>query len=190
MLEKYGEGLNLTEEVRDGIWCHTNQVAKTLEGRVVRIADRIAYINHDIEDAIRARVLDNNDIPQHITKVLGSCRSHRINTLVTAVIEDSSNANDIVITGEKADCFNELHEFMFERVYRNSVAKGQEGKAIDLVKQLYRYFVKNPDCLGDEYKNILQQEGTERAVCDYIAGMTDRYAISVYQDLFVPYAWK
>lgn len=190
VLEKDGCGLNLTKEVCDGIWNHTSGTAATLEGRVVKVSDRIAYINHDIDDAIRARVLDESDIPADIRVTLGGRRSERINTLVTSVIRDSMDAQDIVITGKVAACFDLLHEFMFERVYRNPVAKGEEGKAIELVRQLYEYFFARPELLPGEYRRILDREGPQRAVCDYIAGMTDRYAIRVYQDLFVPYSWK
>mgnify|MGYP004594719083 FL=1 len=189
-LEKNGNGLNLTYEVKDGIFNHTSGVASTLEGRVVRVSDRIAYINHDIDDAVRADVLKESDIPSDIVKNIGNRRSVRINTLVNAVIEGSMGKNDIVVHPSVNDYFDRLHEFMFERVYRNPVAKSQEGKAAFLVKTLYKYFCEHTDMLSDECKMVLEKEGTERAVCDYIAGMTDRYAIRVYEDLFIPYSWK
>lgn len=189
-LEKNGKGLNLTYEVRDGIFNHTSGVASTLEGRVVRVSDRIAYINHDIDDAVRADVLKESDIPSDIVKNIGNRRSVRINTLVNAVIEGSMGKNDIVVHHSVNDYFDRLHEFMFERVYRNPVAKSQEGKAAFLVKTLYKYFCEHTDMLSDECKMVLEKEGTERAVCDYIAGLTDRYAIRVYEDLFIPYSWK
>ena len=189
-LEKNGNGLNLTYEVKDGIFNHTSGVASTLEGRVVRVSDRIAYINHDIDDAVRADVLKESDIPSDIVKNIGNRRSVRINTLVNAVIEGSMGKNDIVVHPSVNDYFDRLHEFMFESVYRNPVAKSQEGKAAFLVKTLYEYFCEHTDMLSDECKMVLEKEGTERAVCDYIAGMTDRYAIRVYEDLFIPYSWK
>lgn len=187
-LERNGRGLNLTEEVLDGILCHTSEVAKTLEGRIVRVADRIAYINHDIDDAKRAKVLSEEDIPADIREALGGKRSARINTLVQSVVMNSSD--DIKMAADIQEYFDRLHTFMFEHVYTNPLAKGEEGKAVELVKQLYCYFCDHSDKLPDEYENILKNEGIERAVCDYIAGMTDRYAITVYNDLFVPNAWK
>ncbi len=189
-LEKNGRGLNLTFEVRDGILKHTNGVAETLEGRVVRLADRIAYINHDIDDAVRADVLKESDIPRDIISALGDRRSARINTLVGAVISGSGGTGDISVDSSVSKQFDDLHEFMFERVYRNPVAKSQEGKAAFLVKTLYNFFLDHTDMLSSECKLILEKEGVERAVCDYIAGMTDRYAIRVYEDLFIPYSWK
>ena len=189
-LEKGGKGLNLTYEVKNGILNHTSGVADTLEGRVVRVSDRIAYINHDIDDAVRADVLKESDIPEDIVKNIGDRRSVRINTLVNAVIYGSKDKDDIVVDPAVNGYFDKLHEFMFERVYRNPVAKSQEGKAAFLVKTLYGYFCDHTDMLSTECKTVLEKEGTERAVCDYIAGMTDRYAIRVYEDLFIPYSWK
>lgn len=189
-LEKNGRGLNLTFEVKDGIFNHTSGVAETLEGRVVRLADRIAYINHDIDDAVRADVLKESDIPRDIIEALGDRRSTRINTLVNAVITGSKDTDDIKVDSSVSEQFDRLHEFMFERVYRNPVAKSQEGKAAFLVKTLYNYFCNHTHELSSECKLVLEREGTERAVCDYIAGMTDRYAIRVYEDLFIPYSWK
>lgn len=189
-LEKNGRGLNLTFEVKDGILNHTSGVAETLEGRVVRLADRIAYINHDIDDAVRADVLKESDIPRDIIEALGDRRSTRINTLVNAVITGSKDTDDIKVDSSVSEHFDRLHEFMFERVYRNPVAKSQEGKAAFLVKTLYNYFCCHTHELSSECKLVLEREGAERAVCDYIAGMTDRYAIRVYEDLFIPYSWK
>ncbi len=188
VLEKNGKGLNLTAEVLDGIINHTSGVAETLEGRVVRLADRIAYINHDIDDAIRARVLAEDDIPADIRKILGTRRSERINTLVCSAVEHSKQ--DILLDPVIHQAFDQLHDFMFRMVYRNPVAKGQEGKAIKMVQQLYTYFVDHPDQLPSEYQKVLEQDGVRRAACDYIAGMTDRYAVDIYTELFVPYSWK
>ncbi len=188
VLEKNGQGLNLTREVLDGIINHTSGTAATLEGRVVRLSDRIAYINHDIDDAVRARVLSEEDIPLAIRNLLGTHRSGRINTLVHSVVANSGE--DICMASEIADAFEELHDFMFRMVYRNPVAKGQEGKAVKMVQQLYNYFVEHPDSLPREYHTVRERDGIRRAACDYIAGMTDRYAVDVYNELFVPYSWK
>ncbi len=188
VLEKDGKGLNLTHEVLDGIINHTSGVAQTWEGRIVRLADRIAYINHDIDDAIRAGVLREDDIPSSLRNLLGNRRSQRINTLVNSVVENS--VDDVMMAKNVADAFEELHTFMFSEVYRNPVAKGQEGKAITMVQQLYRYFTEHTDQLPREYQQVLERDGYRRAACDYIAGMTDRYAVDVYTELFVPYSWK
>ena len=188
VLEKNGQGLNLTKEVLDGIVNHTSGTAATLEGRVVRLSDRIAYINHDIDDAIRARVLAEDDIPAPIRNLLGNRRSERINTLVHSVVANSGG--DICLAADVNEAFEELHDFMFRMVYRNPVAKGQEGKAIKMVQQLYNYFAERPEQLPKEYQRVLEQDGVRRAACDYIAGMTDRYAVDVYNELFIPYSWK
>lgn len=188
-LEKGGKGLNLTAEVREGIMRHTcGEQSQTLEGQAVRIADKIAYINHDIDDAIRGGVMKEDDIPKDITDVLGNRRSIRINNMVTSVVNNSKE--EISMDSETYTAFDSLHNFMFERVYRNPVAKGEEGKAVELVERLYRYFVEDPKKLPEEFINMLDLHGAERVVCDYIAGMTDRYAVQVFNGLFVPYSWK
>jgi dGTPase len=155
---------------------------------VVRLSDRIAYINHDIDDAVRAGVLSEEDIPKYIRDLLGNHRSERINTLVCSVVENSDS--DIRLASDIGEAFEELHDFMFRMVYRNPIAKGQEGKAMKMVQQLYEYFTKNSDQLPFEYLQVLERDGVRRAACDYIAGMTDRYAVDVYTELFVPYSWK
>ncbi len=189
VLEKDGKGLNLTDEVRNGILCHTKgEQAYTLEGRIVRISDKIAYINHDIDDASRAGILKEEDIPADIRKVLGEGRSRRINTLVVSVLENSDD--DIRMDAKIYEYFQRLHEFMFEKVYLNPKCKGEEGKAQDLVQRLYAYFVLYPEKLPDEYKGILNKEGAERAACDYIAGMSDGYALESFQKLFIPQGWS
>lgn len=188
-IEKDGEGLNLTHEVKNGIACHTSGTeAETLEGRVVRIADKIAYINHDTDDAIRAGVLKNEDIPREITDVLGGRRSERIDTLIRNVVANSG----VTIQMDKpvGDAFWLLHEFMYENVYKNPVAKGEEGKAMDVVRRLFFYFLDHPRKLPPEYGFIMERESVERAVCDYIAGMSDGYALQVYRDAFIPRAWE
>ena len=188
ILEKNGKGLNLTYEVLDGINCHTKgEFAQTLEGKIVRFADRIAYINHDIDDAIRAGVISGDDIPRDIVKKLGNSKSQRITSLVNSIINNS--VNDIAMDSETEKYYNLLHEFLFEAVYKNPVAKAEEAKVLGIVDGLFDYYLKNPQKLNNEYKTVLENEGIERAVADYIAGMTDHYAISVYSDIFIPKAW-
>lgn len=188
VIEKEGRGLNLTLEVRDGIERHTSgKEAITLEGRIVRLADRVAYINHDIDDAVHARVLKETDIPEHIRETLGQNKSQRINKLVLSAVNNSKN--DIILGEDCADAFAELHSFMFERVYTNPVCKSEEVRAIEMIKWLYEYFLSRPDEMPAEYKVIREKEGVERAACDYIAGMTDRYAVHTFEKLFVPRSW-
>lgn len=190
LLERDGRGLNLTYEVRNGIERHTTgEQPATLEGRVVRIADRIAYINHDIDDAVRGGVLTQDDIPKDVLEVLGKTHSARINTLIIDLVENSRDGQLSMSPAVQA-AFDRLHEFMFESVYTNPVAKGEEGKAQHVVKSLYRYFCEHTDKLHDEYKRIMKLDGVEKAVCDFIAGMTDRYAVQLYTELFVPQPWK
>ncbi len=188
-LEKNGTGLNLTKEVRDGILCHTKGTeAKTLEGRIVRLADRIAYINHDIDDAIRAGVLQEKDIPSEITSALGVKRSQRIDTLVHSVVANSQNGV-ITMDEEVQKAFDQLYDYMFQYVYLNSYAKKEEKKVPILIATLYNY-LKVPENLPDDMKLIAQQDGLERAACDYIAGMTDHFAIALFQNIFVPKSWN
>ncbi len=187
-LEKNGKGLNLTYEVRDGIACHTRgKEADTLEGRIVKLADKIAYINHDIDDAVRAGVMCEEDIPLEIRKALGFKKSARINTMVLNVVENS--VDDIVFSPDVQQPFDELHAFMFDKVYTNPVCKGEETKAIEIILRLYEYFLKNPDRIPMAYHYIIDAEGVERAVCDYIAGMSDRYLLAVYKRIFIPDSW-
>ena len=189
-LENNGEGLNLTFEVRDGIVNHTGKhLASTLEGRIVKFADRIAYINHDIDDAVRAKVLSADDIPKEFSELLGNTHSERINTMVTSVIRSSEGKNDITMDDEIFRATMALRDFMSERVYYNPVAKHEEARAKDLLRRLYEYFVKNPDSMPREYL-IDESESVERRVCDYISGMTDRYAINLFENLFVPKVWN
>lgn len=188
-LEKDGQGLNLTWEVRDGIYHHTcGEQAATLEGRIVRMADRVAYINHDIDDAIRAGVLSENDVPADVRKVLGSSRSERINTLVTSIVENSKD--DIAMDPHTAFYYDKLYDFLYTAVYRNPIAKSEEVKVDGMLKSMFEYLVKNPRYLPDEFQGILTSEGVSRAVCDYIAGMTDNYALEIYEDLFIPKGWS
>lgn len=188
-LEKGGAGLNLTKEVRDGILCHTKGTeAMTLEGRVVRLADRIAYINHDIDDAERAGVLLENDIPQEVTTVLGGRRSERIDTLVHSVAENSLDGT-IRMSPTIQKAFDRLYDFMYEYVYLNPYAKAEEKKVPNLIGALYGY-LKLPENFPQEMGQIAERDGIERAACDYIAGMTDHFAIQLFQDIYVPKSWN
>ncbi len=190
-LEKFGAGLNLSREVLDGILCHTGPVeAATLEGRVVAVSDRIAYINHDIDDAVRAGVMCEEDIPASIAKLLGAGHGARINTLVGAVMEYGLARGEIGMDAGTAEKMNELREFMFDAVYRNPIAKGEEQKGVDILKSLYEYYVEDINRLTAEYRMIWESDGPETAVCDYIAGMTDRFAVAAYQDIFIPKGWN
>ena len=190
-LERDGEGLNLTYEVRRGILCHTGpDRAETLEGRLLRLADKIAYINHDIDDAIRGKIIYPMDIPLSVSQVLGFTHSERINTLTVDVIRSSGGKNEILQSPACRDAMHELREFMFEYVYRNPVAKGEEGKAQDMLRRLFEYYVREPDKLPPEFQEIRIQEGVERAVCDYISGMTDKYAVEQFGEAFIPKSWS
>lgn len=187
-IEKDGKGLNLTYEVKNGIACHTNMTAKTAEGNVVRLADKIAYINHDIEDAIRAGLLKNSDLPEKPVRILGRTKSERITTLVASIVQNG--ADEIRMTNDIKAVHDELRTFMFENVYYNPTAKTEEKKAKNLVEQLYCYYMKHPEKLPVEYRNICRRFDVDRAVCDYISGMSDGYAIDLYNELFVPNSWK
>lgn len=188
-LEKDGRGLNLTFEVRNGIERHTcGEQAATLEGRVVRLADRIAYINHDIDDATQAGIMCEKDIPLAIRNALGHKKSARINTLVLSCIENSTD--DILLDEATQQVFDELHEFMFSKVYTNPACKSEEGKAVEMIQRLYLYFSEDPERMPELFIKIAEKDGAEAAACDYIAGMTDRYAVRVFNELFVPKAWS
>ena len=191
ILEKNGEGLNLTYETRMGIVCHTgDQLPDTLEGQIIRLADRIAYINHDIDDARRARILENSDIPKDITDVLGQTHSQRINTLVMDIISHSQGLDHLERDPGVAEAMEKLRDFMFERVYRNPVAKGEESKARDIIGILYDYYMKHPGKLPTDFQPQLSFDGIERTVVDYIAGMTDKYAVYKFSEIFIPTAWQ
>ncbi len=190
-LEKEGEGLNLTWEVRRGILCHTGpEQAETLEGRIIRLADKIAYINHDIDDAIRGKIIYPMDIPLDCSQLLGFTHSERINSLTVDIIRTSQGKGVIAQSPDFAQAMHKLREFMFEFVYRNPVAKGKEGKAQDMLRRLFDYYAAIPDKLPPEYQAIRVNEGVERAVCDYIAGMTDVYAVEQFKDAFIPKSWS
>ena len=188
-LEKDGQGLNLTWEVKNGILCHTSGMeAETAEGRIVRWADKIAYINHDIDDAIRAGVLREEDIPQKITSALGDSKTKRITALIQAVVENSREGV-IAMDPETLELFDELNDFMYQAVYLNEYAKKEERKVPHIIHSLYLHF-KDPKYLPDYMQKIVREEGPEVASCDYVAGMTDHYAVACYQELFIPKAWN
>ncbi len=189
-LEKDGRGLNLTKEVRDGILRHSDNLpwAQTLEGRVVRYADKIAYINHDIEDAIRGGILTEEDLPWDIKVNLGATKSLRISRLVGSLIQNSGG-DGIGMDAETEGYYKALKTFLFDTVYTDPVAKGEEGKARDIVKKLYEYYVAHPQKLPEDYAVIREEEGVERAAVDYIAGMSDRFCVGAYEALFIPQPW-
>lgn len=189
-LERDGQGLNLTYEVRMGILGHTGpHIPETLEGQIVRISDRIAYINHDIDDAIRAGILHAEDIPKEISDVLGETHRDRVNTLVTDMITHTAETGSLGMRPEIRKSMDDLRAFLFERVYKNPVAKGEEHKARNMLQALYSYYMKHPEELPADFIPQLDFEGMPRVICDYIAGMTDKYAISKYEDIFIPSAW-
>ena len=188
-LENDGRGLNLTFEVRDGIRCHTTgQEARTMEGRIIRWADKIAYMNHDIDDAIRAGVIRESDIPRDITAVLGDTKNKRITTMVTSLIRNST-AGVVGMDADVLEAYDALHEFMYEAVYLNDYAKREEKKVPHLIESLFGYYVRHPDRLPESMREIAEADGKEQAACDYIAGMTDRFAVDLYSNLFIPKAW-
>lgn len=190
VLEGNGVGLNLTYEVRMGILGHTgDRVPETLEGQIVRRSDRIAYVNHDIDDAIRAGILQDTDIPRSITWVLGESHSQRINTLVCDMINTSREAGQILLSPAVDAALQDLRSFMFEKVYRNPAAKGEEKKAQEMLQRLYEYYYTHPEALPEDFQPQLTFGGMERTVCDYIAGMTDNYAVDKYTELFIPMGW-
>ncbi len=182
-----GTGINLTWEVRDGIANHTgSNIASTLEGQILKYADRIAYINHDIDDAIRGGVLTLADLPTSCIDVLGNEHSGRINTMILAIVSGSTDKPEIVMEPNVQSAMMELRSFMLKNVYIGSAAKGEEAKAKGIIERLYEYFVENPNGLPKDHDNL----DIHRSVCDYIAGMTDRYAIYKYSDIFVPRSWQ
>ena len=186
VLEKE-KGLNLTWEVKDGILNHTgSSVASTLEGKIIKFADRIAYINHDVDDAIRANVLSKETLPKEYISVLGETHSERINNMIVNIIENSKDINDIKMSDDVYDAMLGLRSFMFENVYLSKTVKKEEDKSKGVVKTLYEYFIDNIEKLPDEYLKMLESNEKSRVVCDYIAGMTDRYAIKLFEEIFVP----
>jgi len=192
LLEKNGKGMNLTYEVKDGILNHqTSSTPQTLEGKIVRLSDKIAYINSDIDDAIRAQILKAEDIPVQYTDVLGNTLRQRLNTLIHDIISCSEGRNDILMSKEVSEAFSGLRNFMFENVYTNPIAKAEEIKAEHVIEHLFNFFMGHIDSLPQEFKNLIEKGfSKERAVCDYIACMSDQYATNMYKDLTIPKIWN
>lgn len=193
LLEKKGEGLNLTWEVRDGIRNHrTSGTPHTLEGQIVRYCDKIAYINHDIDDAERAGILSESDIPEESHRIMGDTTRKRLNALIHDVVLHSEGKNTITMSDQVESAMKYLRAFMFQHVYNNSAAKREEVKAVRMIQDLYRFYNEHPELLPEEYQYLMNErrETKERVVCDYIAGMTDSYSIHVYKELFVPKSWQ
>ena len=191
LLEKGGQGLNLTVEVRDGILNHqTRGVPATLEGQVVRYSDKIAYIHHDMDDAIRGGILKETDVPEEIVKVIGRESAEWIDHFIHDIVSNSYDKAYVSMSEPVAGAMERLRQFMFESVYTNPKAKSEEGKAIRLVETLYGYFCKNKDRLPVEMLHLLERgEPLERVVCDHISAMTDRYAIATFGEIYVPVSW-
>lgn len=186
-------GMNLTFEVRDGIKNHTGEERPvTPEGQIVRFSDRIAYINHDIDDALRSGVIKESDLPKDCLAILGADHRARINTLVCDVVSNSSNSGQIAMSEERLFHMNKLRSFMFENVYHSKKVKKDEEleKIRAMLFSLYDYYIENPGKLPRELKDMIPESGREEAVKDHIAGMTDRYAVNLFKDLFVPTGWK
>jgi len=188
------EHLNLTTAVLDGIFCHSKSsvrgMAATLEGQIVFYADEIAYSNHDFDDALRAGVLKPDDLPEIIQKTLGKNHNTRINTLVLDIIENSREKDKIELSAAGRESMTVFAAFMTENVYRNKIAKGEEGKARDMLASLYKYLLAHKEELPPEYIEIAKEDGPERAVCDYIACMSDPFAVAAYEERFVPKNWR
>ena len=190
VLEKDGQGLNLTFEVRDGILNHKKGLKPaTLEGMCVNVADRIAYINHDLNDAVRAGILKIEDVPEDIRNTLGSTSRERINTAINSVYKNSAGKKEVELDNEVLEASDALRKFMFERVYLTRFARGEEQKAERMISALYEYFIANVDQLPPTYVGLIEKYGKEQTVCDYLSSMTDRYAVYVFNKVFVPRGW-
>lgn len=191
VLEKDGQGLNLTYEVRDGILNHqTSSMPNTLEGKIVRLSDKIAYIHHDMDDAIRGGILKDSDVPKEIGDVLGYTTRERLDSFIHDIVSYSFDKADISMSPEVAEAMKKMRNFMFERVYQSPIAKAEEHKAEALVESLFNHFVRHKDDMPREYLKMLDEgEQLDRVVCDYVGAMTDHYAISLYEDLYVPKSW-
>ena len=192
-IERQGKGLNLTWEVRDGILNHkTAGTPHTLEGQVLRLSDKIAYINHDIDDAVRGGILTEEEIPKEIRNTLGDTGKRRLDTMVHDVIVHSMDRPEILMSEEVGQAMKELRKFMFYHVYLNPKAKGEEDKAVDLIHRLYEYYLTHLELLPEQFLHAIDLPGNcrEQIVCDYIAGMTDNYAVKKYEEYFMPEAWS
>ena len=189
VLEREGRGLNLCYETRMGILHHTHGAPDDLpEAVVVRLCDRIAYINHDLDDAIRAGILTAADVPAPIRRRCGERNSARINAFICDLVENSEGG-ELRMSPEMHALFEQFHGFMYEAVYQNPIAKGEESKVDGILEALYRYYVSHPEALGADFAPVIERDGRERAACDYISGMTDGYAMESYGKLFIPFAW-
>lgn len=192
ILEKHGMGLNLTWEVRDGIRNHqTEGMPATLEGKIVRFSDKIAYIHHDMDDALRAGILTEADVPKKIGEVIGYTTGERLDHFIHDLVTNSQGKNDIRMSEPVAEAMRNLRKFMFERVYTNPEAKSEESKAEELVESLYDYYSRHLELLPREYLWLMEEKGErrERIVCDYVGAMTDRFAIAKYEEIFIPRSW-
>lgn len=192
-LENHGKGLNLSKEVRDGIRGHqTEGMPSTLEGKIVRLSDKIAYINHDIDDAIRGQIISEEDIPKEYTDILGSSLGKRLDILIHDIVSNSRDKNDIIMSPEIEAAMLQLRKYMFQSVYMNKKAKGQEEQAERLLEELFLYYKKHAQYLPEEFRMRVDQIGEppERIICDYIAGMTDRYAIAKFKQIMIPASWS
>lgn len=192
LLEKKGKGLNLTLEVRDGILNHrTMGNPHTLEGKIVRLSDKIAYIHHDMDDAVRGGILKESDVPKDIVEVIGASTGERLSSFIHDIVTASFGKNDILMSEPVAEAMQKIRAFMFERVYENPEAKGEEGKAEMLMETLYQHYMKNVDELPAEFLNFISEgHPKERVVCDYVGAMSDRFAIAKYEEIYIPKTWR
>lgn len=189
-LEKDCQGLNLCYETRMGILHHTHGADDdTMEATAVRLSDRIAYVNHDLDDAMRAGIVQPGDVPRLVRDRIGTRNSQRINSLLTDLIQNSGSGV-MGFSPEMQEAFDQFHDFMYEAVYLNPKAKGEESKVEGIIGGIWDYYIKHPDKLPEDYRAICEEEGLPRAVCDYISGMTDGYAMEVYGKIFIPAAWS
>ena len=192
VLEKDGRGLNLSYEVRDGIRNHqTAGMPSTLEGKIVRFSDKIAYIYHDTDDAIRGGIIQESDVPVEIRQVLGETSKERLNRMIHDVVANSAGRPDVVMSETTWESMMALRKFLFEEVYDNHIVKKEEGKSVRLVQTLYQYYLENIDLLPEDYLKLLDA-GTPReiAVCDYIASMSDKFVIATFESLYIPKSWQ
>ena len=192
ILEKDGKGLNLTYEVRDGIRNHqTIGKPHTLEGKIVRLSDKIAYIHHDMDDAQRAGIISEDDIPVTLRMLLGYTTRERLNTFVHDVIENSLEQDTIKMSAEIYEAMMDLRALMFQNVYENPTAHKEEEKVVKMLTELYEYYVEHPEAMSTEYRElIVRGEKKEQAVCDYLSGMTDQYSIRKFREIYIPKAWE
>ena len=189
VLERDGRGLNLCYETRMGILNHTvGAPDDTLEATTVRLCDRIAYVNHDLDDSIRAGILTEEDVPARVRENCGDKNSRRINAFISDLIANSGGGQ-LKMSDEMQETFNIFHAFMFSDVYTNPVAKSEENKVKGILGGLYTYYTSHPDALPDDFRGVIEHDGIERAACDYISGMTDGYAMEKYGEIFIPFAW-